>query len=146
MRTLHVGLQVSDLERSLAFYAAVGYTVTGTVKDTPFGTLAMLQLLDDQFVTIELVHNPPNGEAGPGSGMSHLVIQVESLDVTLHDLAAKGIATGPPGLPGGPAGPRTVWITDPDGYRIELVQWSAGHPVGITSADFDVQSIMPRGE
>jgi predicted lactoylglutathione lyase len=28
MRTLHVGLQVSDLERSLAFYAAVGYTVT----------------------------------------------------------------------------------------------------------------------
>jgi lactoylglutathione lyase len=68
--------------------------------------------------------------------MSHLVIQVESLDVTLHDLAAKGIATGLPGLPGGPAGPRTVWITDPDGYRNELVQWSAGHPVGITSADF----------
>jgi lactoylglutathione lyase len=27
MRTLHVGLRVSDLERSLAFYTAVGYTV-----------------------------------------------------------------------------------------------------------------------
>jgi len=29
MRTLHVGLRVSDLERSLAFYTAAGYTVVG---------------------------------------------------------------------------------------------------------------------
>jgi hypothetical protein len=28
------------------------------------------------------------------------------------------------------------WITDPDGYRIELVQWPVGHANGITSADF----------
>ena len=34
MRTLHVGLRVSDLERSLAFYAAVGYTVAGRVEGT----------------------------------------------------------------------------------------------------------------
>jgi lactoylglutathione lyase len=25
---------------------------------------------------------------------------------------------------------------DPDGYRIELVQWPAGHADGITEADF----------
>jgi catechol 2,3-dioxygenase-like lactoylglutathione lyase family enzyme len=31
MRTLHFGLRVSDLERSLAFYTAVGYTVIGTI-------------------------------------------------------------------------------------------------------------------
>ena len=55
---------------------------------------------------------------------------------TLTDLAAKGIAAEPPGRPGGADGPRTSWITDPDGYRIELVQWPAGHPDGITSADF----------
>ncbi len=40
MRTLHVGLRVSDLERSLEFYTAVGYTVAGTVQGTPLGTLA----------------------------------------------------------------------------------------------------------
>jgi len=33
-------------------------------------------------------------------------------------------------------GPRTNWITDPDGYRIELVQWPAGLAGGITKADF----------
>src|SRR5580700_4303579 len=36
MRTLHVGLRVSNLDPSLAFYRAVGYTVTGTVEGTPF--------------------------------------------------------------------------------------------------------------
>ena len=28
------------------------------------------------------------------------------------------------------------WITDPDCYRIELVQWPAGHADGVTGADF----------
>ena len=136
MRTLHVGLRVSDLPRSLAFYQAVGYTVVGTVEGTAHGTLSMLQLPDDPFVTIELVHDPARGKAGLGSGISHLVIQVESLDTAIADLAANGITAEPAGLPGGAGGPRTSWITDPDGYRIELVQWPAGHPDGMTEADF----------
>jgi len=100
MRTLHVGLRVSDLDRSLAFYTAVGYAVAGTVEDTAFGSLTMLQLPGDHFVTIELVHDPTKGKAGPGSGINHLVIQVESLDATLTDLAAKGIAAEPLGRRG----------------------------------------------
>ena len=131
-----VGLRVSDLQRSLVFYQAVGYTVIGTVEGTAHGTLIMLQLPDDPFVTIELVHDPARGNAGPGTGISHLVIQVGSLDAALADLAAKDIAAEPPGLPGGPDGPRTSWMSDPDGYRIELFQWPAGHADGITKADF----------
>lgn len=136
MRTLHVGLRVGDPERSLAFYSAVGYTVAGTVEGTASGSLSMLQLPGDPFVTIELVHDPARGKAGLGTGISHLVIQVESLDATLADLAVKGIVAEPPGLPGGAEGPRTSWITDLDGYRIELVQWPAGHADGINKADF----------
>ena len=133
MRTLHVGLRVTDLGRSLAFYTAVGYTVVGTVEGTAFGSLTMLRLPGDGFVTIELVHDPAKGKVDLGTGINHLVIQVESLDVALAALAAKGIAADPPG---GADGPRTSWITDPDGYRIELVQWPAGHADGMTSADF----------
>jgi catechol 2,3-dioxygenase-like lactoylglutathione lyase family enzyme len=136
MRTLHVGLRVSDLERSLAFYTAVGYTVAGTVHGTAFGNLSMLQLPGDAFVTIELVHDPVRGTDGIGAGINHLVIQVESLDATLADLAASGIVAERPALPGGADGPQTSWITDPDGYRIELVQWPAGHADGMTKADF----------
>jgi lactoylglutathione lyase len=136
MRTLHVGLRVSDLERSLAFYTTVGYTVAGTVEGTAFGSLTMLRLPGDEFVTIELVHDPAKGKVDLGTGINHLVIQVESLDASLADLAANGIAAEPPGPPAGADGPRTSWITDPDGYRIELVQWPADHADGITEADF----------
>ena len=55
MRTLHVGLRVSDLNRSLAFYTAVGYTVVGAVEGTGCGSLTMLRLPGDSFVTMELV-------------------------------------------------------------------------------------------
>ena len=56
--------------------------------------------------------------------------------ITIAGLAANGIAAEPPGLPGGAEGPRTSWITDPDGYRVELVQWPARHADAITKADF----------
>jgi lactoylglutathione lyase len=136
MRTLHVGLRVSDLDRSLGFYTAVGYSVVGTVEGTAFGSLTMLRLPGDEFVTIELVHDPAKGEVDLGTGINHLVVQVESLDATLADLAAKGVVAEPPGRFDGADGPGTSWITDPDGYRIELVQWPAGHADGITDADF----------
>jgi len=136
MRTLHVGLRVSDFERSLAFYTAVGYTVVGTVEGTAFGSLTMLRLPGDDFVTIELVHDPARGKVDLGTGINHLVIQVESLDATLAGLTAKGIPAESPGPPGGAEVPRTSWLTDPDGYRVELVQWPAGHADGMTEADF----------
>jgi lactoylglutathione lyase len=135
MRTLHFGLRVADLERSLAFYTAVGYEVAGSVPETPFGSLTMLKLPGDDFVSIELVHDPAN-VADFGSGLNHFVIKVESMHATIADLTARGVDTEPPGPPGNPDDPRTAWLTDPDGNRIELVQWPAGHPDGMTAADF----------
>jgi lactoylglutathione lyase len=37
MRTLHFGLRVADLDRSLAFYTAVGYEIVGHVPETGLG-------------------------------------------------------------------------------------------------------------
>jgi lactoylglutathione lyase len=136
MRTLHFGLRVADLERSLAFYTAVGYEVVGSVPETPFGHLTMLKLPDDDFVTIELVHDPSNSEVAIGTGLNHFVIQVASMDATVTELAASGVDADTPGSPDGPEDFRRTWITDPDGNRIELVQWPAGHPDGITAADW----------
>jgi lactoylglutathione lyase len=136
MRTLHFGLRVADLERSLAFYTAVGYEVVGNVPETAFGHLTMVKLPDDDFVTIELVHDPTNDAADLGAGLNHFVIKVESMQATITELAAKGIDTEAPESPDGSDDFLTSWITDPDGNRIELVQWQAGHPDGITAVDW----------
>src|SRR5215204_2886729 len=62
MRTIHLGLRVTDARRSIAFYTAVGYEVVGRVPDTPIGELTMLKLPADEFVTIELVHDRTDEE------------------------------------------------------------------------------------
>ncbi|MGI5241648.1 VOC family protein [Dactylosporangium sp. CA-139066] len=133
MRMLHPGLRVTDLERSLAFYTAVGYAKVGTVPDTPYGSLTMLQLPGDPFVSLELVHDPARPVTDIGA-VNHLVIQVDDLAATIAELAGRGVEAEPLNDLGG--GMRTSMLTDPDGYRIELVQWPPGHPAGMSSSDF----------
>src|SRR3982750_576607 len=126
MRTLPVGLRVEDLERSLGFYTTLGYEVVGTVPETEFGSLTMLKLSDDDFVSVELVHDPSAGPVHP-AGVNPLVIQGEGLHATVDRLAAQGVHADAPSSPDGSEDFWTTWLTDPDGYRIELVQWPSGH-------------------
>ena len=135
MRTLHVGLRVGDLDRSLGFYKKLGYDVVGTVPETEFGSLTMLKLPTDPFVSLELVHDPDAGAISTG-GLNHLVVQVEDVHDTVSRLAALGIEASEPSSPSGSEDFWVTWVTYPDGYRIELVQWPSGHPDGMTAADF----------
>jgi lactoylglutathione lyase len=135
MRTLHVGLRVQSLPRSREFYTGIGYEVVGTVPDTPLGHLTMLKLPEDDFVSLELVYDPAGGPVDPG-GFNHLVIQTRDLHDTIARLATRGIQVEAPSSPDGSEDFLTTWLTDPDGYRIELVQWPAGHADGMTRADF----------
>ena len=136
MRTLHFGLRVADLPRSLEFYGALGYEVVGSVPETEFGSLTMLMLPGDEFVTIELVHDPARDGAGVGSGLNHFVVKVESMHDTIAQLAARGVDAEPPASPDGTDEFLTAWLTDPDGNRIELVQWPPGHADGLHPSDW----------
>ena len=55
---------------------------------------------------------------------------------TVARLAQLGVAAGTPTSPNGSDDFWTSWLTDPDGYRIELLQWPGSHAVGMTAADF----------
>lgn len=94
----------------------------------------MLKLPDDEFVALELVHDPTHGRVGSG-GLSHFVIQVDDVHATVAHLGARGVQAEEPASPDGSADFWTAWVTDPDGCRIELVQWPAGHPDGMTRSD-----------
>ena len=102
MRTLHIGLRVADLERSLAFYTGLGYEVLGSVPETAFGSLTMLKLPRDEFVTIELVHDPGRGEVGAGRDNGN-----EGTEEGKGEVLQRGLPTTPPARSTSEDGPRS---------------------------------------
>ena len=136
MKTLHTSLRVADLARSLRFYEAVGFEEIGRVSPSQGTTLVMLNLPGDgDVVTLELAAESET-RLERGNGLSAIAIQVDDLAATLRDFATRGIEVEPIQHPGGPDGPQTSFIEDPDGYRFELVQWPAGHAREMTRADW----------
>jgi len=136
VKTLFVAYRVTDLDRSLRFYTALGYGELGRVEVGDGSCLVILKFPGEPAASLELVHRPADGPVDVGSGIDHLAVQVDTLTVTLKTLAEAGLEPEPVQYPGGPRGPKTSWLTDPDGYRIELVEWPFGHSDGITAADF----------
>jgi lactoylglutathione lyase len=136
VKTLFVSYRVTDLDRSLGFYTALGYVELGRVDVGDGARLVILKFPDEPAASLELVHRPGDGPVDVGSGFDHLAIQVERLATTLETLTEAGLGPEPIRFPGGPHGPKTSWLTDPDGYRIELVEWPPEHADGITEADF----------
>ncbi len=136
MKTLFVAVRVTDLDHSLSFYTALGYVEVGRVEGGDGSRMVVLRFPDEPVASLELVHRPGDGPVDVGRGVDHLAIQVSALAATLERLTDAGLEPAPVECPGGPDGPRTSWLTDPDGYRVELVEWPAGHPDGISAADF----------
>ena len=136
MKTIMVAYRVVDLDRSLAFYTALGYVELGRVDDGDGGRLVILKFPDEPMASLELVHRLGGGPVDVRNGFDHLAIQVDVLGTTLEALTKAGLEPEPVQFPGGSDGPKTSWLTDPDGYRIELVEWPPGHPDGLTAADF----------
>ena len=65
MRTLQFGLRVADRERSVAFYTDARLRGRSARSPTArIGHLTMLKLPDDEFVTVELVHDPRRSDHG----------------------------------------------------------------------------------
>jgi lactoylglutathione lyase len=137
MKTLHPAYRVQDLDLSLDFYDKVGFREVGRVVSGEGATRVMLNLPgDEDVVTLELVSDPGIDSIEVGNGFSHIALQVDDLDATLAGLTEKRVRFEEPGRPGGPDGPRTCFVRDPDGYRFELVEWPPGHPNAMTRADF----------
>lgn len=136
MKTLFVSYRVTDLDRSLDFYTGLGYVVLGRIDAGEGARLVILAFPGEPAASLELVHRPADGRVDVGSGFDHLAIQVDALAAALERLTDAGLEPGPVQYPGGPDGPKTSWLTDPDNYRIELVEWPPGHADSITAADF----------
>lgn len=128
MKSILFALRVADLDRSLEFYKAVGYEELNLVPFPDGSRLVWLKLAGETSVSLELVHRPDGGPVTTG-GFEHFAVDVGDLAATVERLRAAGLEPDDPEShdgPDGSAGPKTSWLVDPDGYRIELVEWPPG--------------------
>lgn len=140
LRLTHIGICVSDWERSLRFYRdLLGFTylselqVAGEPTNTLLG-LADVELralyLERDGTRIELLHYASPGHRGDGTpramnalGLTHLSFRVDNLATTLDVLKRAGVPILEQTHIDIPAfAAAAIMITDPDGTLIELVQ------------------------
>jgi catechol 2,3-dioxygenase-like lactoylglutathione lyase family enzyme len=145
LRLTHIGICVSDWERSLRFYRDVlGFAYRSELQVAGEPSTTLLQLPDVQLraiylerdgTRIELLHFASPGHRGDGSpramnqlGLTHLSLRVDNLAETLTHLKRAGVRILEPTQIDIPAfHAAAIFITDPDGTLIELVQ-SPGDP------------------
>ena len=128
----HVGVCCSDLERSTAFYRALGFREVFTMEQTQGGIRFESRMLARGDVRVELLHWLEPEASGPTSrrpmtllGMTHLCFRVGDIDTVAAALEEHGAEVHRstrselPNPGGEPV--RLMYVTDPDGVRVELM-------------------------
>ena len=123
-KNIHSMIRVLDEARSLTFYkTAFGLEIADRLDFQAF-TLVYLSNAESEF-ELELTINKDRTEPyNLGDGYGHLAVSVSDLDAEHARLEQAGLNPGkliefkPDGVPVG----RFFFITDPDGYKIEVLQ------------------------
>ena len=125
MRILHTMLRVGDLERSTRFYTDVLGMRVLRRRDVPDQKYTLVFVgYDDESrsAVLELTYNYGVDKYELGTAFGHVAIEVPDAAAACADVRAKG---GNVTREAGPVkGGTTViaFVTDPDGYKIELIE------------------------
>ena len=127
MRYLHTMIRVGNLEKSIKFYSeGLGFQVVkrADYEDGKF-TLVFLQSTrgaSSSEPLLELTYNWGVSEYEIGAGYGHMAYEVASMKETIESLRKAGydLSWGPKLDPSGKRA--MAFITDPDGYKIELLE------------------------
>jgi len=124
-RILHTMLRVSDLQQSIDFYTRVIGMHVLRMLDQPTEkyTLAFLGFAEEaQNCVLELTYNYNVTHYEIGTAYGHIAIAVDNCEQSCVDIKKSGgdILHGPVALKG--AEEIIAFISDPDGYQIELIQ------------------------
>jgi lactoylglutathione lyase len=129
MRILHTMLRVGDLQRSIDFYTKVlGMTLLRTSDNPEYKyTLAFVGYgSNPEHAELELTYNWGVHEYEPGNAYGHIAISAD--DIVAACDAARANGGNVTREPGPVKGGSTViaFVTDPDGYKIELIERKDG--------------------
>ena len=125
MSLIHTCYRITDIDRSVAFYGALGFEEKGRMPIRDEAINVFMGLPNDG-ARLELTWNKDNeGPYEIGTGYGHIAVAVDDLDATLHRLAADGIQPERPPYTVSDGGSRLCFVRDPDEYRIELIEHSS---------------------
>jgi len=123
MSLLHTCYRITDVDRSVAFYEALGFEERRRVPIREEAINVFMSMPDDgPEPRLELTHNFGVDSYEIGSGYGHIAIAAPDLDGTLERLKAQGIEPERPPYTIREGGNRLCFVRDPDGYRIELIE------------------------
>jgi lactoylglutathione lyase len=126
MSLIHTCYRITDIDRSVAFYRALGFAEVGRlpIRDEAVNVF-MNQPEDGDNPRLELTYNVGHTEPYDiGTGYGHIAITADDLDGMLAELAKQGIEPERPPYTVSDGGSRLCFVRDPDGYRIEILERS----------------------
>ncbi|TML07603.1 MAG: lactoylglutathione lyase [Actinobacteria bacterium] len=118
---IHTCYRITDIDRSVAFYSALGFEEAGRFQ-LPDGATNVFMGLPDDGARLELTFNPGVERYDIGTGYGHIAVTAADLDGALQALAGQGIEPERPPYTVRDGGNRLCFVRDPDGYRIELIE------------------------
>ena len=121
MALIHTCYRIGDIDRSVAFYKALGFDEVGRMPIRDEAINVFMGLPDDG-ARLELTYNHGVDSYELGTGYNHIAVTADDLDATLERLAGEGIEPEKPPYTVREGGPRLCFVRDPDGYRIELIE------------------------
>ena len=122
MDLIHTCYRVTDPERSIAFYEALGLEKRRELPIRDEAVNYFLGVPGKDQPELELTYNFGVDSYEIGTGYGHIALTVNDLDATLEELAAQGIEPERPPYQVREGGSRICFVRDPDGYRVELIE------------------------
>ena len=125
MRLLHTMLRVGDLQRAIDFYTQVlGMTLQRRSENPDYKySLAFVGYgKNPEHAEIELTHNWGVESYEMGNAYGHIALGVPDVYAACEKIKASGgnVTREPGPVKGGTT--VIAFVTDPDGYKIELIQ------------------------
>jgi catechol 2,3-dioxygenase-like lactoylglutathione lyase family enzyme len=120
LRVNHVGIYVKNLQESVDFYTKTLGMREGFVMRDKSGNPTTVYLQVDKYTFLELAQS----NADRPVGINHVGFQTENMSDTVAELRQRGVMVPEPTAVG--SGAPHSSINDPNGVRLEMLEFAAG--------------------
>jgi lactoylglutathione lyase len=122
MELIHTCYRVTDPDRSIAFYEALGFEKRRELPIRDEAVNYFLGIPGHEQPELELTYNFGVDSYELGTAYGHIAVTVDDMQEALSALADKGIEPEKPPYSVREGGSLIAFVRDPDGYRVELIE------------------------